>query len=54
LPIVLLKIDFVEVDKILFGRVVVIKAAIAPELGFSVVVFFLVKKRLMVSITSSI
>jgi len=53
LPNKSLKTDgFVEDDKILLTGVVVSKAAIASELGFTVVVFFFPKKRLIVSITS--
>jgi hypothetical protein len=44
--------DAFVVDEVLVDGVVVIRAEIASELGFCVVVFFPNKKRLMVSITS--
>jgi hypothetical protein len=46
--------DLVEVDVVLVDGVVGNRAEMAPELGFSVVVFLCVKKRLIVSIRSSI
>jgi len=53
LPNKSLKTDgFVEVDKTRLAGVVFSKAEIASELGFTVVVFFFPKKRLIVSITS--